>query len=115
MSGGCFDYAFRHTLQFADELRNQLDRQKEKASWQDGYRPKYSDEIMNQLENIADLADYVGALMKETEWLYSDDISEDTFMDRICKLMEEREAHDALKLDREKPSTPRPDPAPSTK
>lgn len=51
MSGcfDCFDYAFRHTLQFADELRNQLDRQKEKASWQDGYRPKYSDEIMNQL------------------------------------------------------------------
>lgn len=89
MSGGSFDYAYARMARFADELRNKLDA----AGREDRYGysvEQYAPEISQTLTDIANLAEYVGKLAKEAEWLYSGDTGEETFMERVRKIGMER-------------------------
>lgn len=83
MSGGSFDYACYKAMQFADELRNKLQEQGKDPSGEGWPNPTWPTDVACKLAEIAAFADYVGALMKEAEWLYSGDTGEDTFMCRV--------------------------------
>ena len=82
MSGGSFDYAFCRVDQFADDLGVRLDEFDKKDEW--GYQPnKFEPATLAKLREIEKLARHTAKLMKETEWLYSGDTSDDSFMDRV--------------------------------
>ena len=83
MSGGSFDYACYRTMQFADELRNKLQEQGKDPSGEGWPNATWPTDVACKLSEIAAFADYVGALMKEAEWLYSGDTGEDTFTERV--------------------------------
>lgn len=87
MSGGSFDYACYRATQFADELRNKLTEQgKPRAGgWGDNW-PEWPADVAATLAQIADTAEHAGRLMKEAEWLYSGDIGEDTFRERVAAI-----------------------------
>jgi hypothetical protein len=80
MSGGSFDYAYQRSFDFADRLLNLLDT---------GIEEFDHDGTESKLREIAELAIYTSKLMKEVEWYYSFDISEETFLKRISKIDEE--------------------------
>lgn len=90
MSGGSFDYACYKTMQFADELRNKLDTQGKDTDGSGWTRPKWSSAVADKLNGIADMAEHVGFLMKEAEWLYSGDTGEETFLERLRDIESER-------------------------
>jgi len=46
----------------------------------------WTSDVACKLSEIAAFADYVGALMKEAEWLYSGDTGEDTFTQRVREI-----------------------------
>lgn len=97
MSGGSFDYAYCRTMQFADELRNKLQEQGKDPSGEGWPNAAWSTDIACKLSEIAALADYIGALMKEAEWLYSGDTGEDTFTQRVREIEATR---GVIRLDR---------------
>lgn len=86
MSGGSFDYACYRTMQFADELRNKLQEQGKDPRGEGWPLPTWETEVACKLGEIAAFADYIGALMKEAEWLYSGDTGEETFMNRVRQI-----------------------------
>ena len=86
MSGGSFDYACYRTMQFADELRNKLQEQGKDTSGHGWSHPTWTPDVARKLEELAAFADYVGALMKEAEWLYSGDTGEGTFAERVRQI-----------------------------
>ena len=86
MSGGSFDYACYRTMQFADELRNKLQEQGKDPSGEGWPNATWTSDVACKLSEIAAFADYVGALMKEAEWLYSGDTGEDTFTQRVREI-----------------------------
>lgn len=84
MSGGSFDYAYGRVDQFADELGLRLD-QHDKVEW--GYQPnKFEPATLAKLREIEALARHTAKLMKEAEWLYSGDTSDDSFMMRVTEI-----------------------------
>ena len=102
MSGGSFDYACYKAMQFADELRNKLQEQGKDPSGEGWPNPTWPTDVACKLAEIAAFADYVGALMKEAEWLYSGDTGEDTFM---CRVHDLESTRGVLRLER-RPSNP---------
>ena len=85
MSGGSFDYACYRVDQFADELGLRLDEFDKKDEW--GYQPnKFEPETLAKLREIEALARHTAKLMKEAEWLYSGDTSDDSFMMRVTEI-----------------------------
>lgn len=93
MSGGSFSHAYMRTAWFADYLRNKLDEQGNAHSGGDYPLPVWPPEVADKLAEIADLAEHVSKLMKEAEWLYSDDTGAETFMRRVAKIEARRNAH----------------------
>jgi hypothetical protein len=86
MSGGSFDYAYRHMVEFAEELRDMLSQQgQRKDGWEVG---TWEPQVAAKLAEIAALVDYAAKLAKEVEWLYSGDTGEETFMWRVQKIEE---------------------------
>ena len=74
MSGGSFNYAYTKVDQFADELCVRIY----------GDTPDdFEQETFNKLIEILKLARYAAKMMKEVEWLYSGETSDDSFMKRI--------------------------------
>ncbi len=85
MSGGSFDYACYRVDQFADELGLRLDEFDKKDEW--GYQPnKFEPATLAKLREIEALARHTAKLMKEAEWLYSGDTSDDSFMMRVTEI-----------------------------
>ena len=88
MSGGSFDYAYRRMLDFADDLRCKLAQQGQVIDgWTVG---TWEPQVAAKLAEIAVLVDHAAKLAKETEWLYSGDTGEDTFMERVAKIEEKK-------------------------
>ena len=83
MSGGSFDYAYFHPQRFADDLRNRIVKRVDGDGDPVG---QYSPATISRLLKIALLAERASLLMKETEWLYSGDTGEDTFIDRVDEI-----------------------------
>ena len=85
MSGGSFDYAYCRTERFAAELGERLDDPYKVDK--NGYEPNFFEAAtLTKLREIERLARYVSQLMKEAEWLYSADTSDDSFMERVRKI-----------------------------
>jgi hypothetical protein len=86
MSGGSFDYAYRHMVEFAEELRDMLSQQgQRKDGWEVG---TWEPQVAAKLAEIAAIVDHAAKLAKEVEWLYSGDTGEETFMWRVAKIEE---------------------------
>ena len=66
-------------------------------SGEGGRIPTWPTDVACKLAEIAAFADYVGALMKEAEWLYSGDTGEDTFM---CRVHDLESTRGVLRLER---------------
>jgi hypothetical protein len=87
MSGGSFDYAYLRVVQFADDLdRRLLDYDKVDAF---GYTPNlFKPVVLDKLREIERILRKTAALMREVEWLYSGDISEETFFAEVRRIKE---------------------------
>lgn len=85
MSGGSFDYAYFRADQFADELGLKIDNTDEVNDW--GEKPyQFEPATLAKLREIEKLARYTAKLMKEAEWLYSGDTSDESFMSRVAEI-----------------------------
>lgn len=83
MSGGAFHYAYASTGAFAESLRERLSRQGQmlgSGRYFEDYEPTWTPQVAAELERIAGLAEHVAKLMREAEWLYSGDHSEESFL-----------------------------------
>lgn len=76
MSGGSFDYAYTRVEQFTDALKDMIQENPE------GFKPV----VMAKLREIAMLTEYTAKFMKETEWLYSGDTGDDSFMENVREI-----------------------------
>lgn len=85
MSGGSFDYAFMRVNQFANDLMIKLDNRKKENEYGE-VSHNYSDDVITELTNIKLAAFTLSDLMKETEWLYSGDIGEETFLKNVAEI-----------------------------
>lgn len=85
MSGGSFDYAYFKVEMFADELADKLNSSDKVNKY--GEKPYLFEEVtMMKLHEIEKLARYTFRLMKEVEYLYSGDTSDDSFMARVTEI-----------------------------
>lgn len=90
MSGGHFNdngyiyYALEH---FADELENEVQNNKKKDDWGQArnYKKKTLDILKAQIKNIRKMA----KILRDIDYLYSDDINEIELAKRIAKAEEE--------------------------
>jgi hypothetical protein len=80
MSGGSFDYAYQRTAHFADELENRLDT--------DSVDDSPSPAAVARLRRLVADARRVSDQMEAAEWLYSGDILEATFFERMAEMGE---------------------------
>ncbi len=80
MSGGYFDYECFPISHFADKLKLEIAKNKDVDEW--GYSRNYSDETIALLSIFQRIIELAGNLAYETEWLYSDDIGEDSLVNR---------------------------------
>ena len=77
MSGGSFNYAFCRVIEFVEELQRKIKY---------GRFRNYSPEVIAKLQGIAKDAERTAQLMREAEWLYSGDTSEDDFLERVAEI-----------------------------
>lgn len=84
MSWSAFEYLYQKASEFADKLECEIENNDRVNDL--GYCPGYSKETISELRKIESNARKLAKLMKETEWLYSGDNSEDTFLRNITKI-----------------------------
>lgn len=77
MSGGSFDYAYSRVNSFVEELTDKVNKSEIELNPETAYA----------LGEIAGVASIVARLMRETEWFYSGDHSEESFMKLIRPLL----------------------------
>ena len=81
MSGGKFNYAYSRVNTFAEELEQKIIDRFEVDQW--GDTPNYySDPVINRMREIVIEAKKFATVMRAVEWIYSGDISEETFLNR---------------------------------
>lgn len=79
MSGGSFDHAYWRAQEFADNLDDRLREAAELRDEGEEGPGVFDAPTTARLEHIAKVARHAAALMKEAEWLYSGDNSEESF------------------------------------
>jgi len=85
MSGGSFDYAYFRVARFSDDLQMRIDANGESDRW--GQKPDHFEQpAIEKLREIVKDAKRTAALMREAEWLYSGDTSEDSFLRRVAEI-----------------------------
>lgn len=84
MSGGHFDYLFYRLDDFADRLERDIQNNSKQDEW--GYARNYSDTTIRKLAEYVLRCKFIASAMKEIEWLYSSDTSEEEFLQNIEKL-----------------------------
>jgi predicted glycosyltransferase involved in capsule biosynthesis len=86
MSGGSFNYAYVRVETFVEELESKLRRSAAPSEQPGDWVPKLSPETLAQLAEIAKLGAHYAKLMRETELLFSADVDEDSFRERLAEL-----------------------------
>lgn len=92
MSGGSFYYAYKRVETFVEELDAKLRRavaHPEDAGDEDSdYEPpqEFSLDTLARLTEIARMSEHVAKLMREAEFLYSGDTSEESFHANLAEL-----------------------------
>ena len=81
MSGGSFNYAYTTVVYFCDDLENKIENNSTVNEFYECYG--YTQDVIDKLKEIKNLAVTIASLMKEVEWLYSGDTGEETFMKRV--------------------------------
>jgi len=84
MSGGHFELICYKFSQFADDLECEILNNEVENDF--NYCPNFSDATISKIKEVQVLARKLADLSKEVEWLYSSDISEENFMDRVNKI-----------------------------
>jgi hypothetical protein len=85
MSGGSFNYAYSRVETFVEALESKLRRmtapqvQDSDEDADEDRVPEFSPETRARLAEIARLGEHYAKLMREAEWLFSGDSSEDSF------------------------------------
>ena len=79
MSGGCFDYKCFQISEFADIIQEQIDTNESDK--------QFDEEVIERLKGIFNIVELAGDLAREVEWLYSRDISEETFKEKVDEIM----------------------------
>lgn len=90
MSGGHFDYLFYRVDEFADRLEIDIENNQKKNEW--GYCRDYSHDTIARLREVLRLCRHTARLMKEVEWLFSGDIDEKEFWERMGEIEENNDA-----------------------
>lgn len=87
MSGGAFNYAYARAEYMANELRDMLavDSRTRLENGEAKWRP----ETIQALHDVVSITEVASKMMKEAEWLYSYDTSEDTFLSRVQRIKNE--------------------------
>lgn len=91
MSGGHFNhnsYIYYRVHEFADELENEILNNKRTDEW--GYAPDYSQETLDVLREQVPLINKVARLMKAIDYLYSGDYGEDSFLEAVNSINNEK-------------------------
>ena len=89
MSGGHFDYNCFRISQFADDLQHEIKANDDETRDEFGDRRGYcfAPETICRLLSAWSVIDEAGKLAREIEWLYSGDTGEESFSDRVGKIM----------------------------
>lgn len=90
MSGGAFNYAYCRVNEFADDLGMLIDEEDAIDAY-GGQPNKFSPAVLSSLRSIESLSRLTAKLMREAEWLYSGDTSEESFLACAAKIAEENE------------------------
>lgn len=90
MSGGSFNYAYTRVETFVEELEAKLRRAvghpEEEGADDREQPPELSLDTLARLSEIAKLSAHVAKLMREAEYLYSQDTSEESFHANLAEL-----------------------------
>ena len=86
MSGGHFDYNSNNISDFSRDLQNEIENNNKPLSV-DGDARDYRTSTITLLKKCRRLIQLSAEVSHEIEWLYSDDISEETAQDNILKLL----------------------------
>ncbi len=85
MSGGSFDYVYCRVAGFADDLQMRIDERERVNEW--GQTPNnFGPPVIEKLLEISKDARKTAALMREAEFLYSGDTSEESFLRRVAEI-----------------------------
>ena len=84
LSGGSFEYKCFQISQFAEELKNKID---ENDNESDGYAPHYNQTTLVLLKHCQKQIELSGKFAHEIEWLYSGDVGEETFKNRLEEIL----------------------------
>jgi hypothetical protein len=84
MSGGHFGdcgYDYHKVSQFADELEVEIENNFINDEW--GYHKGYDPDVIDVLEQQVHKLRKMAEIMKHIDYLYSGDLGDDTFMERV--------------------------------
>lgn len=93
MSGGHFDYNCFRISEFAEDLQREIDQNDDKTtdSWGNAVGFEFSKETIEKLQTVQKIIETAGNLAKETEWLYSGDLGEETYIRIVDEILEDFE------------------------
>lgn len=85
MSGGSFNYAYNTVAEFAKELDDRLVNASKVNQWNE--QPDlFGQQTLDKLRQIQLAATHFSELMRTVEHLYSGDIGDDTFLNRVGEI-----------------------------
>lgn len=85
MSGGSFNYAYNTIAEFAKELDDRLVNASKVNQWNE--QPDlFGQQTLDKLRQIQLAATHFSELMRTVEYLYSGDIRDDTFLNRVSEI-----------------------------
>ena len=85
MSGGSFNYAYIQVAEFAEELDDRLVNANKINEW-DEQPNLFPQATLDKLRQIQLAAAHFSELMRTVEYLYSGDIGDDTFLNRVGEI-----------------------------
>ena len=90
MSGGHFNdngYEYYKVYQFADELQEEiLVNGKPQGRYDESWFPNHSEEVIEYLKTQVPQIRKISEIMRAIDYLYSGDLGDDSFMERIAEI-----------------------------
>lgn len=83
MSGGSFNYAYSRLNDFADEAEMKIATNNAPNRWGECYGMPQP--VLTEMSKMVKEARALAIRMHAAEWLYSGDISEETFLKRVAE------------------------------
>jgi tRNA uridine 5-carbamoylmethylation protein Kti12 len=93
MSGGTFNYSQFRIEETADEVRQLAERYSKPDSNEYWPRPAFAPETIALMRACADTLTLAGNMLHEVDYLFAGDTGEDTFRERMAKVMKNGESN----------------------